>query len=436
MDGNYPFAEKGHASFRDVLKNRNFVKLWVSQIGSQISYRMVTLALIISVFQTTKSNISVVFLIFAFAIPALIFGLPAGAYVDRHSRKRILIITNFLQAITILALLLTKDVVWLVLFVIFVYSAINQLYIPSETSTIPNLVEDRNLLAANSLFMFTVYGSYIIGYGLAGPMMYLFGNDSPFILGGALLLIAAFSCVLLPSDKHHFKNIKMSKIYKNVWYELKEAYEFIISKKNVLSAVIKLTLIQALLGILVVLIPSFSQNILKIDIRTASVIFITPVVLGTVVGALMVSKMSKRIKISRLVKGSIIADGLIIILVGALYPIGKFIKTEFGLPFLNNHALLIVFGVLVTFLGIVNSLIVISSQTELQRETPNKIRGRVFGVFGMFVSVAALLPMLFLGALADFISVTNVFILAGILVTIYGIFSSSNKILDIIKNNH
>ena len=319
---------------------------------------------------------------------------------------------------------------WLVLFIIFIYSSINQLYIPSETTTIPNIVEDKNLISANSLFMFTIYGSFIFGYGLAGPIMFFFGDKSPFILGACLLFFAFLSCIFLPSDKNNFNKIKKQNKYLSVFNELKEAYNYIKNNKKVSSAVFRLTLIQSMIGILAVLIPDYSESILKMNVRTASIVFITPVGFGAIIGALFVSKFGKYFNISKLTRNIIIADGFTISLMGLVYPIGKLIKDKFNIMFLNINSLLIFIGIIVIFLGIENSLIIISSETQLQRETPDRIRGRVFGVFGMFVSIAALLPMLFIGTLADLVPVTSVFAIAGLLIVIYGFFINKEKTLD------
>ena len=164
------------------------------------------------------------------------------------------------------------------------------------------------------------------------------------------------------------------------------------------------------------------------DVRTVSVLFITPVGIGTVIGAILISKIGKRVDIKKFVKRTIIVEGLTIGLMGAIYPVGRFLKTHFTLSFLTNKNLLVAIGFIVTFLGLESAMVIVASQTELQRHTPFEIRGRVFAVFGIFVTIAALLPMLFMGALADLFSVTTVFILAGLLLLIYGILTSAKEV--------
>jgi len=424
---NEPLSYKGISHFSDLFRNKKFIRLWISQICSQFSTRMITLTLIISLFEITKSNILVVLLVFAFALPALIFGLPAGAYVDRHSRKNVLIATNFFQALLMLVFLLTKNP-WLILLVIFIYATINQLYIPSESSMIPALVPDKNLLAANSLFMFTVYGSFIFGYGAAGPIMLLFGNNAPFYLAFFLLLIAFLACLGLPSDKKWIKSDNFKKGYKKTFDEMKEAYFFIKNKKIVSCYILRLTILQSVIGALAVLIPAYADRILHMDVRTVSVLFITPVGIGTVVGALTISKLERRLDTHKFIKKIIGLEGVLLTLLGIIYPAGRFLKDKFYLSFLNHTALLLVIGILVSLLGFFTAMVIVSSQTGLQRHTPYKIRGRVFGVFGIFVTVGALLPMFFMSALADIFSLPLVFLLAGFLIIFYSLLTEKKGV--------
>ena len=72
--------------FWALLQNHNFSKLWGSQIMSQVAQNLLFFALIIRVFElashTKFANISVALVVLAFGIPAIFFGLVAGAYVD------------------------------------------------------------------------------------------------------------------------------------------------------------------------------------------------------------------------------------------------------------------------------------------------------------------------------------------------------------------
>ena len=92
-----------------LLTNKNFLKLWTSQLFSQLSANLLNFALIIRVFDlaagTKYASISVSLLVLAFGVPSIIFALLAGAYVDHLDRKKVLVATNIIRAILVLMLL-------------------------------------------------------------------------------------------------------------------------------------------------------------------------------------------------------------------------------------------------------------------------------------------------------------------------------------------
>jgi MFS family permease len=53
------------------------------------------------------------------------------------------------------------------------------------------------------------------------------------------------------------------------------------------------------------------------------------------------------------------------------------------------------------FVGAAYAIVAISAQTQLQEELPEDVRGRVFGVLNMLVSIASLAPIIVVGPLAD-----------------------------------
>ncbi|MEO8892351.1 MAG: arabinose efflux permease, partial [Coleofasciculaceae cyanobacterium] len=94
--------------FAPVLKNRNFLALWSGQVFSQLAdkvYLVLMIALIASRFQDTNQTISgwVSVLMISFTIPAVLFGSIAGVFVDRWSKKAVLVSTNLLRGILVLA---------------------------------------------------------------------------------------------------------------------------------------------------------------------------------------------------------------------------------------------------------------------------------------------------------------------------------------------
>jgi hypothetical protein len=81
--------------------------------------------------------------------------------------------------------------------------------------------------------------------------------------------------------------------------------------------------------------------------------------------------------------------------------------------------LLAIVVVIAFFAGIAYGLVAIPSQTQLQEDLPADVRGRVFGVLNMLVSVASFLPIIIVGPISDLVGTTSV-----ILVVALGVLAS------------
>src|SRR2546428_756881 len=71
-------------------RNRDFVLLWTGQAVSVFGTRVAAIAYPLLVLSLTGSAAKVGLVSFANWIPAVLFGLPAGALVDRWDRKRVM----------------------------------------------------------------------------------------------------------------------------------------------------------------------------------------------------------------------------------------------------------------------------------------------------------------------------------------------------------
>ena len=190
-------AEK--ATFSQVLKNRGFLNLWVNQILVQLSYNSLNFALIIWVFKLTDSSTAVSALLFAIYLPAVIFGLFTGVLVDLIDRKKIITMIDLFLAIFFFSLIFLKGSYPAILVIAFFINALGQFYAPAEASAIPIIVKKDQLITANSLFSATLYTAFLVGFGLAGPLLSHLGINFVFGLGAILLMTAFLLSLIFPS---------------------------------------------------------------------------------------------------------------------------------------------------------------------------------------------------------------------------------------------
>ena len=168
--------------YSSLLRNQNFLKIWIAQLTSQLAANLLNFALIIRVYelaaQTPYANRAVSLLILAFGVPSVVFAVLAGAYVDHWDRKKVLIVTNVVRAILVLGFLFIESNLLLVYLLVFAISVFSQFFTPAEGAALPRLVKKSQFLSANSLFLFTLYSSCVLGYSLAGPIVALWGPNA------------------------------------------------------------------------------------------------------------------------------------------------------------------------------------------------------------------------------------------------------------------
>src|SRR5437667_3080946 len=87
----------GIASFRQVLKNRNFVLLWLAQLISLTILNAANFGIIVVVNDTTHLVVMAGLAIIAFTLPALPFSAIAGVMVDRLDKRMVLWVGNVLR---------------------------------------------------------------------------------------------------------------------------------------------------------------------------------------------------------------------------------------------------------------------------------------------------------------------------------------------------
>src|SRR5205809_845587 len=165
----------GIASFRQVLKNRNFVLLWLAQLISLTILNAANFGIIVIVNNVTHSVVMAGIAIIAFTLPALPFSAIAGVIVDRLNKRLVLWISNVLRAVAVLlmvvSLLYDQTNLWPLYVLTFVTSLIGQFFIPAEGAAIPLLVGERELVPALSLFNITMTLSQAIGFLVLGSII-------------------------------------------------------------------------------------------------------------------------------------------------------------------------------------------------------------------------------------------------------------------------
>ena len=74
-------------------------------------------------------------------------------------------------------------------------------------------------------------------------------------------------------------------------------------------------------------------------------------------------------------------------------------------------------------LGLGFAFVNITAQTIIQEQAPAYMRAKLFSIQLVFASIASVLPLLLVGAMADFVGIPEVILLIGGLVGVLGVVS-------------
>lgn len=403
-----------------VLKNLNFLTLWSGQVFSQLAdkiYLVLMIALIASRFQTEGQTISgwVSSLMIAFTIPAVLFGSVAGVFVDHWRKRAVLVSTNLLRGGLVLSLpvLLWVTHGWspiaglpigflAVLGVTFLVSTLTQFFAPAEQAVIPLIVERKHLLSANSLYTMTMMASVIVGFALGEPLLGLadrlfepiatFLKISPdlgkeWLVGGSYT-IAGLLLTLLKTNE---KAVDADESLPDVWVNIRDGIQYLNAQHRVRAALIHLVILFSIFAALAVLAVRLAE--LMPELKSSQFGFLLAAGgVGMAIGAILVGQFGQRFSRAQL----------------ALYGSIGMAASLATISFFAHH--LFPTLPLLVFLGACAAITGVPMQTAIQEETPEEMRGKVFGLQNNAINIALSLPLALAGIAETLFGIQAVFI--------------------------
>lgn len=407
-------SHANRSAFGAVLSIRPFRTLWAAQVCSQLAFAMLLFVLALRVYQLTGSNAAVSGLFLTFGVPAVIFGMAAGAIVDHIDKRIVLTVADLSRAILVLGFFLSPGILPVMYLVSFVTAVITQFYVPAEAPTIPRVVPPELLVTANSLFSFTYYSSLGVGSIVAGPVLRLFGPHAVFLVVSALFALAAWCASRLPREIGKQTHLPKPSLALSV----REGVAYVKASPAITESLLLLTGTQVVLALLGTLGPGFADRVLEIDIRDASILITGPAVLGIILGALWVGNVGYRFAPRRLIQTGIISAGVILILISLTVRLKRVALFSW---FYADPIILPIEFLLFFLLGVGNSMLDVPANSVLQKEASGSMRGRVYGMLTAAVGGVGMLPIVVTGLLADVIGAGKVIFALGIIITVYGV---------------
>lgn len=408
------------------------MRLWVAQAITQTAQNAIWYALLVIVEEATQSTTQLGITILSVIIPSVVFGVPAGAYVDLWDKRKVLIVTNLARGVVLLGYMLftvqlqqggAAPVTLVLLYLVsFGFSVISQFFAPAETAMIPAVVGRSKLMQANSLFYLTFTASQLLGLVFFGPLIVkVLGETTFFGLMAVLYVLCGLLVWGLPSDVGGARSAERAHPVAELLSQVREVVRLLVADRQMLWAMGYLTLGGTLALVLAMLAPRYVVT--ELGIAAADAVFVmAPGGIGALGAALLLShgKAALAANHHRSIMRGLTMVSLALATVAALPAVGRLVGVlrpgGEKIDMVSHWDVVMLGCVMIAALvaGFGFAAIVAASQTLLQERAPVRARGRVFAVQLMLGNLFAVFPLLLIGGLADLMGVNRVLMLVAV----------------------
>lgn len=181
-----------------LLRNRSFLWLWTGEGISQLGAQFTGLAIpVLAVSLLGASEFEVGILGAAQTAAFLVVGLPAGAWIDRMLKRRVMIVADLVRAVTLALIPLLFFTGTLEIWHLYIVGAVvgvaTVFFDVSYQSYLPILLPGPQIGSANSRLEATAQIAHIGGPGLAGALLSVVSAPVLLLIDGLSYLVSAFA---------------------------------------------------------------------------------------------------------------------------------------------------------------------------------------------------------------------------------------------------
>ncbi len=419
-------GDEGGAGILAALAVPAFRRLWLAELLAQTAQNAIWFGALIATERATRSTTLTGVTVVSAALPVALFGVLAGALVDRWERKRVLVWTSLLRVVLAAAYLGYGWSIGILFVANFLINVVAQFFSPALLATLPALLPRRLLTAAIGLLNVTLNVAQLAGMVLLGPILSkVFGPGAVFLAATGLYLVATALVVALPPGRAPDAAAQRPGGGRGalaaVRADLAAGAAFVRADRPSRRALTYLALTWTVLFALITLAPRYAASRQGLRIEADDAVFVlAPAGVGMALAAALLDRLVRRYGRWRLVGRSLVPLACCLAALAAVAPVADWwvrrgIVT--GAARLTLHQPLLVprvLAVMAVALGIGwwVGLITVSSEAVLLERAPDALRGRVFALQLTCTNLAAVVPVLVVGALADRVGITAVIAVA------------------------
>ena len=385
-------------AFSVLHRNPAFGRLWIGRLTSLFGDALTLIALPWFVLQVTKSGTATAGILLTLQLPAILTSMVIGSLIDRFQPRAIIAIDNGLRTLIIGLIPILYWFGSLELGLLFVLTFLAGILVPAtevgSRSILPDLVDDKDLDAANMLWSLSLNLALVMGPAVAGVLVASFGGPSVLLIDAGTFAVMALTAITLPNinrSSHSAEAPLAERLGIRQLWNMK-----IVRATTLLSLVFFFSY-----GPLEAALPLYSDAILQKDARGYGLLW-SALAVGALIGTLSSTMLSKHLRLG-------VALPLIALLWGAsLLP----------MVFINN--LWLACGLLLLG-GLMWGPYTPMETTLLQRNVPKAQLGRVFGARSTLLTGGSPLGLAIGGILLAFVPSTSVIALSAIACILVGV---------------
>ena len=379
---------------------RDFRVLWFGAFTSTVGTWMQKVAQSWLILSLTASPFYLGLDDFLGQLPILLLTLIGGVIADRHDRRQLLLVSQYVQMATALALAAlvfwNQVTIWHILALSFTAGVAQAFGGPAYQSLVPTLVERKDLANAIALNSIQFNLARVFGPLLAGVALGVFGTAICFGLNAVSFLVVIVA--LLSLTVKHLPPAER----KPIIHELKSGLRYARGEPSIVALTVLAFLTTFLALPLLTFLPIFAREIFKGDVGRYSVMMAFSGA-GAVVGALVVAWLGrfKHMGLTLLLVQFVF--GLLL----AAFAFTRITWLSYLLLFLDGAALLIIFSM---------------TASLVQLLVPDHLRGRVVSIYMVAFRGGMPLGSLWGGYAATLTSAPFVLAVNGALVSVVALY--------------
>jgi MFS family permease len=362
--------------FALIRRARDFRLLFVAAVGSGLGTRLAVMALMVDIWDRTHSGKWVAALLVADFVPIIVIGLLLGSFVDRFSRRRLMIGSDLLRAGVFVALPFATGPTQVVALA-GVAGFATGFFRPALYAGLPNLVEDDELANANGIFQAAENITWMLGPLFGGVLLSFSSPDVAYWFNAVTFLGSALLIARIAENKLQTEKA----LSEGHWRDLAEGFRLAARSRALLTVLVGWSLAMLAIG---------NSDVAEVELAKVAFdagnfgfgLLMAASGLGLILGSLGAAWATARWGMAIAYAGSIglMSIGLAVTAVVPTVWVGAVFVVAFGLG---------------------NGIAVVANSLLVQRGTPDHLRGRAFTLAMSLTYSALFIGMLIGGFISD-----------------------------------